>query len=94
MPRWIVELAEDLIEDLEQRRSDQSIAEAVAIKESFEAGGPEALSARPSDLEGVPAWDALSSPVSFLLPEPFSSGAKSMRIEVCPDRKIIVVWID
>lgn len=93
MGAWIVEIDDDLLRELD-RWSEERRLEMLAIQQRLERGGPELLGLIKAELEGVPAWRDLATPISLLLPVDTPSGLGRMMLEIQPNFRIVIVRLE
>ena len=91
MDKWIVELDEEFFELVEGWDLSRKI-ELFAVQSILEAEGLSDTFA--NDLEGVPGWDELGQPMSFMLMAPIPHKHRVLRLEVHPGRKIVVLDLE
>ncbi|HYC73753.1 hypothetical protein [Brevundimonas sp.] len=68
--------------------------ELLAIQQGLERRGPEGLGLIKAELEGVPAWRDLATPVSLLLAIDTPSGLGRMALEIQPNFRIVIVRLE
>ena len=93
MDAWTVEIDDDLLRELDQWSEERQL-EALAIQQRLERGGPEALGLIKAELEGVPSWRDLATPISLLLPIVTPSGLGRMALEIQPNLRIVIVRLE
>jgi len=93
MAVWTVEIDDDLLRELDQWSEERQL-EALAIQQRLERGGPEALGLIKAELEGVPSWRDLATPISLLLPIDTPSGLGRMALEIQPNFRVVIVRLE
>lgn len=93
MDAWTVEIDDDLLRELDQWSEERQF-EALAIQQRLERGGPETLGLIKAELEGVPSWRDLATPISLLLPIETPSGLGRMMLEIQPNFRVVIVRLE
>jgi hypothetical protein len=91
MAIWTVEVEADFIDLVEKRWSVDRQLELDAIQRVLVEGGPNGIGGYAMDLEGVPSWENLNSPVSLMLPAPPGSSFQILRLEVQPGFRLVIL---